>query len=175
MHSQDAGIGAAYDPAPTNESISKSFAVDPVPAAQGQGGVFIVSDYAMYRFDAAPDGTPQITWREAYDRGTPPPKPGQIQVGSGTTPTLMGTDFVTIADNANPIDVLVYRRAAQVQGSRLVCKVPVFEENASATENSLIATNQSIVVENNYGYYGPQATLFNRATDAGDHSHRSQR
>jgi hypothetical protein len=40
---------------------------------------------------------------------------------------VMGTDFVTIADNANPIDVLVYRRAAQVQGSRLVCKVPVFE------------------------------------------------
>ena len=158
-------------PTPTtpteNESISKSFAVDPVPAAKGQGGVFIVSDYAMYRFDAAPDGTPQITWREAYDRGTPPPKPGQIQVGSGTTPTLMGTDFVTIADNANPIDVLVYRRAAQVQGSRLVCKVPVFEENASATENSLIATNQSIVVENNYGYYGPQATLFNRATTPG--------
>jgi hypothetical protein len=150
-----------------NESISKSFAVDPVPAAQGQGGVFIVSDYAMYRFDAAPDGTPQITWREEYDRGMPPPKPGQIQVGSGTTPTLMGTDFVTIADNANPIDVLVYRRAAQVQGSRLVCKVPVFEENASATENSLIATNQSIVVENNYGYYGPQATLFNRATTPG--------
>ncbi len=152
---------------PTNKSISKSFAVDPVPATQGQGGVFIVSDYAMYRFDAAPDGTPQITWREAYDRGTPPPKPGQIQVGSGTTPTLMGTDFVTIADNANPIDVLVYRRAAQVQGSRLVCKVPVFEENASATENSLIATNQSIIVENNYGYYGPQATLFNRATVPG--------
>ena len=152
---------------PIYESISKSFAVDPVPAAQGQGGVFIVSDYAMYRFDAAADGTPQITWREAYDRGTPPPKPGQIQVGSGTTPTLMGTDFVTIADNANPIDVLVYRRAAQVQGSRLVCKVPVFEKNASATENSLIATNQSIIVENNYGYYGPQATLFNRATKPG--------
>jgi hypothetical protein len=151
-----------------NESISKSFAVDPVPAAQGQGGVFIVSDYAMYRFDAAADGTPQITWREAYDRGTPPPKPGQIQVGSGTTPTLMGTDFVTIANNASPkMDVLVYRRAAQVQGSRLVCRVPVFEKDMSASENSLIATNQSIVVENNYGYYGPQATLFNRAIEPG--------
>jgi hypothetical protein len=152
---------------PIYETISKSFAVDPVPAAKGQGGVFIVSDYAMYRFDAAADGTPQITWREEYDRGTSPPKLGQIQVGSGTTPTLMGTDFVTIADNANPIDVLVYRRAAQVQGSRLVCKVPVFETGASATENSLIATNQSIIVENNYGYYGPQATLFNRATTPG--------
>ena len=151
----------------TYESISKSFAVDPVAAAQGQGGVFIVSDYAMYRFDAAADGTPQITWREEYDRGMPPPKPGQVQVGSGTTPTLMGTDFVTIADNANPIDVLVYRRAAQVQGSRLVCKVPVFEKDASATENSLIATNQSIIVENNYGYSGPEATILNRATTPG--------
>ena len=63
--------------------------------------------------------------------------------------------------------LLVYRRAAQVWGSRLVCKMPVFEENASATKNSLIATNQSIIVENNYGYYGPQATLFNRATTPG--------
>jgi hypothetical protein len=152
---------------PGNESITKSFAVDPVPAAQGQGGVFIVSDYAMYRFDAAADGTPQITWREEYNRGSPPPKPGQIQVGSGTTPTLMGTDFVTIADNANPIDVVVYRRAAQVQGSRLVCTVPVFQPDYSATENSLIATNQSIIVENNYGYTGPQATLFNGATTPG--------
>jgi hypothetical protein len=153
--------------ATTDESISKSFAVEPVAA---QGGVFIVSDYAMYRFDAAADGTPQITWREEYDRGNPPstPKPGQIQTGSGTTPTLMGTDFVTITDNAYPqMHVLVYQRAAQVQGSRLVCKVPVFEKDQSDTENSLIATNQSIIVENNYGYYGPQATLFNRATTPG--------
>jgi hypothetical protein len=148
------------DMIPGNESITKSFAV-------GQDGVFIVSDYAMYRFDAAADGTPQITWREEYNRGAPPPKPGQIQVGSGTTPTLMGTDFVTIADNANPIDVVVYRRAAQVQGSRLVCSVPVFQQDKSATENSLIATNQSIVVENNYGYTGPQATLFNGTTTPG--------
>jgi hypothetical protein len=147
---------------PTYESISKSFAVDPA------GGVFIVSDYAMYRFDAASDGTPQITWREAYDRGTPPIKPGQIQVGSGTTPTLMGSDFVTIADNAAPqMHVVVYRRAAQVQGSRLLCAVPVFEPGESATENSLIATNKSIIVENNYGYYGPAATSLGRATEPG--------
>jgi hypothetical protein len=148
---------------PANESISKSFAIDPVA-----GGVFIVSDYAMYRFDAAADGTPQITWREAYNRGISPPKPGQIQVGSGTTPTLMGTDFVTITDNApKKMHVLVYRRAAQVQGSRLVCKVPVFEKDMSDTENSMIATNQSIVVENNYGYSGPEATILNRATTPG--------
>jgi hypothetical protein len=50
----------------TPEPISKSSATDPTR----QGGVFIVSDYALYRFDADSDGAPQITWREPYDRGT---------------------------------------------------------------------------------------------------------
>jgi hypothetical protein len=146
------------------EPISKSFAVDPVAE---RGGVFIVSDYAMYRFDADATGAPQITWREAYDRGTRQ-KPGQVQQGSGTTPTLMGTDFVAIADNADPqLHVLVYRRAAAVQGSRLVCAVPVFLPERSATENSFIATDHSIIVENNYGYANLRATMFGRTTEPG--------
>jgi hypothetical protein len=55
------------------ETISQSFAVDPVAE---RGGVFIVSDYALYRFDAEATGAPQITWREPYDRGTRQ-KPGR--------------------------------------------------------------------------------------------------
>lgn len=146
------------------ETISKSFAVDPVAE---RGGVFIVSDYALYRFDAGPDGTPAITWRESYDRGSGL-KPGQLQVGSGTTPTLMGSQFVAITDNAEPqMHVLVYRRAPAVEGSRLVCVEPVFEPGMSATENSLIATERSIIVENNYGYTGPEATGFGRTTAPG--------
>jgi streptogramin lyase len=43
------------------ETISKSFAVDPVAE---RGGIFIVSDYALYRFDADANGRPQITWHE---------------------------------------------------------------------------------------------------------------
>jgi hypothetical protein len=146
------------------EPISKSFAVDPVAE---RGGVFIVSDYAMYRFDADATGAPQITWREVYDRGSRQ-KPGQVQQGSGTTPTLIGTDFVAIADNADPqLHVLVYRRAAAVQGSRLVCAVPVFLPGRSATENSFIATDHSIIVENNYGYANLRATMFGRTTEPG--------
>ena len=72
----------------TIEPISKSFATDPT----AQGGVFIVSNYAMYRFDASRSGGPQVTWREPYDRGTMQ-KPGQVQQGSGTTPTLLGTSM----------------------------------------------------------------------------------
>ena len=86
------------------EQIGNSFAVDET------GGVYIVTDKAMYRFDAAPAGAPSVTWREAY-ANIGIKKPGQTQAGSGTTPTLMGTQYVAITDNADPMNVVVYRRA----------------------------------------------------------------
>jgi hypothetical protein len=80
----------------------------------------------------------------------------------------MGGDFVTIADNADPfMNVLVYKRARQVDGPRLVLSQPVFAENLGCTENSLIATDTSILVENNYGYTGPEATLNGLSTEPG--------
>jgi hypothetical protein len=64
----------------------------------------------------------------------------------------MGEDYVAIADNANPMNVVVYRRAEKTGGEpRVVCEKPVFRPGASATDNSLIATDRSIVVENNFG------------------------
>jgi hypothetical protein len=147
----------------TPEPTSKSFATDPTR----RGGIFIVSDYALYRFDADSDGAPEITWREPYDRGTRV-KPGQVQQGSGTTPTLIGRKYVTIADNADPeMHVVVFKRAAKVEGSRLVCSEPVFQPFRGATENSLIATDRSIIIENNYGYVGPQSTENGLATTPG--------
>lgn len=143
------------------ESIDNSFAMDET------GGVFIASSHAMYRFDTGPGGKPVITWREAYDRGVRV-KPGQVAIGTGTTPTLMGADFVTITDNADPrMHVLVYRRAATVDGPRLVCSEPVFMSNRGDTENSLIATDKSIIVENNYGYGGPEDTIYGKTTEPG--------
>jgi hypothetical protein len=148
----------------SGEAIVKSFAVDPDPS---RGGVFIVSDHQLYRFDAASDGSPLVTWQETYDRGIRV-KPGQITQGSGTTPTLMGTDLVTIADNADPqMHVLVYRRAAQTNRPRLVCAEPVFQPLRSDTFNSLIATNRSISVENNYGYRDVLSTFLGATTEPG--------
>src|SRR5437016_5747532 len=46
------------------EAIGNSFAVDET------GGVFIVSDHAMYRFDAGAMREPVVTWRSEYDRGS---------------------------------------------------------------------------------------------------------
>jgi hypothetical protein len=144
------------------EKISNSFAVDRT------GGVFIVSDRALYRFDARPSGGPKVSWRLRYpDSGIH--KPGQVDAGSGTTPTLMGRRLVAITDNANPMHVLVVRRAKRLRARgrgraslarrsrRLVCKRRVFAKGGSATDNSLIATRTGIVVENNHGYDEPLA------------------
>ena len=136
----------------TGEPIGNSFAVDET------GGVFIVTDKAMYRFDADRNGEPRVTWREVYDN-TGGQKPGQTEHGSGTTPTLMGSRYVSITDNADPIDVVVYQRGKVATGSRKICTQPVFDKGASSTDNSLIGTARSMVVENNYGYTGPTSTM----------------
>jgi hypothetical protein len=143
----------------TGEPIGNSFAVDET------GGVYIVTDKAMYRFDAQ-EGRPAVTWRREYPNiGVV--KPGQTEQGSGTTPTLIGRRYVTITDNADPMDVLVYERQARVQGPRLVCKQPVFQKGASDTDQSLIASQRSIIAENNYGYTGPASTMNGAVTSPG--------
>jgi len=117
----------------------------------GEDGVFVVSDHAMYRFKARADGTPDVIWRKTYDRGSGR-KTGQINQGSGTTPTVLGKRYVAITDNADPrMHVLVYDR----DSGRLHCSVPVFGKGRSATENSLVGWDNGLVVENNSGYLNP--------------------
>lgn len=136
-------------------------------AADETGGVYIASTRAMYRFDADQQGAPAITWQEAYDAGTQV-KPGQVNIGTGTTPTLMGTEYVTITDNAEPrMHVLVYRRPKGVQGPRLVCAEPVFQPGFGSNENSLVATDKSIIVENNFGYVDITSTQNGSTTKPG--------
>lgn len=127
------------------EEIENSFSV-------AEDGVYIVSDHALYRFELGAAREPRIVWRETYDRGTRR-KVGQINQGSGTTPTLLGDRYVAIGDNAEPrMNVLVYRRDRAVTRSRRVCATPVFAPGASATENTFIGHGRSLVVENNAGY-----------------------
>ena len=148
------------------ERIQNSFAV-------GTDGAFIVSDHALYAFAADPStGAPKVTWRAQYDRGTHR-KLGQIDQGSGTTPTLLGDEFVAIADNAEPrLNVLVYRRGpidfGQRRGSeRLICKQPLFAPGASATDNSFIGIGRSLVIENNAGYDIFPTMMFGKTSAGG--------
>jgi hypothetical protein len=131
-----------------HETIANSFAVD------DDGGIYVVTATALYRLDAAASGRPRVTWRERYPNSGIL-KPGQVSAGSGTTPTVMGRDWVAITDNADPMHVVVYRRGAGVRGEREICRQAVFRKGASDTENSLIAAGRAIIVTNNYGYEGP--------------------
>ena len=147
------GVVGVLDPATgitqattLGEEIENSFAVD-------RDGVYVVSDAAMYRLWAEPGQAPAVVWSSVY-QNVGIKKPGQFNAGSGTTPTLMSGGYVAITDNADPMNVVVYRRATTLRPgqTRVVCEVPVFDAGASATENSLIAVGNSLIVENNYGY-----------------------
>jgi hypothetical protein len=142
------------------EEIANSFAVD------DGGGVYVVTQKALYRLDAAGDGAPAVGWREQY-RNSGISKPGQVHAGSGTTPTVMEGGRVAIADNDDPMNVVVYKKARQVSGSRIVCTQPVFSKGASATDQSLIAARNSIVVENNYGHGSPTSVNDGKTTTPG--------
>jgi hypothetical protein len=65
--------------------------------------------------------------------------------------------------------VVVYRKAVRLKRGqrRVVCRVPVFEPGASATENSLITNGRSLYVENNYGYQDPFGPNSGALTTAG--------
>src|SRR6202000_2283110 len=87
--------------------IENSFAVG------NDGDVYIASSQSLYRFDAGPGGIPQITWQVTYPNSGIH-KPGQVDAGTGTTPAVMSGGYVAITDNADPMDVVVYRTAPTV-------------------------------------------------------------
>lgn len=131
-----------------------------------EDGIYIVSDTAMYRFDTDDDGNPYYTWRTAYDRGTTL-KPGAINQGSGTTPTLLdvpvydkeGEDaeqvgvrkLCAITDNADSrVNIVIYDRLT----GEVIDELPLFTEGKSVSENSIVAYGRSFIIENNYSETG---------------------
>ncbi len=151
-----------------HQEIENSFAV-------GRDGAYIVTDKAMYKFRAGTNLRPKIVWKSRY-RNIGVQKVGQFNAGSGTTPTLIGAasarpktamaKYVAITDNADPMDVVVYRTDDRLgaRQRRVVCQVPVFRQGASDDENSLISIGRSLIVENNYGY---DLTKFNDVIGGG--------
>ena len=139
----------------TREEIQNSFSV-------GKDGVYIVSNFALYKFRFN-EKTKQVEldpkWAKTFSEGDlvydndGKIKPGHLNAGSGTTPTLMGDDFVIIGDNDTAyINVCVYSQKT----GKLVFKHKLFGDMAgSAVENSIFAYNKSFVVANQYGYTDP--------------------
>ncbi len=145
----------------TGEEIQNSFAV-------GKDGVYIVSDKRMYRLKATKSGMPRVIWKAGY-KNTGLVKPSMVNAGSGTTPTIMDGGLVAIADNGDPMNIVVYRTAKKLKKGekRKVCEQPVFGMGTGATENSLMVSQRSIIVENNYGYQDPFGPNSGMVTEPG--------
>ncbi len=132
-------------------------------ATDESGGVYVVSDEALHRLGAGPEGTPQVTWRTAYDRGSER-KSGQPSRGSGSSPVLLDGGVVAITDNADPrMNVVFLDRGTGAE----ICRQPVFDDDASATGSSLVSVGTGVVVENNHGYASPMSTVLGFATSPG--------
>lgn len=142
------GAAIALRSGNADEGIDNALAV-------GKNGVYVVSNHAMYSFSRSEKGEIVTQWRELYDRGSAP-KLGTMGHGSGTTPTLIGDDYVAITDNADgKVNVLVYAQQDK-PGSQLICKQGVFPEGRGASENSLAVVGNAVIVENNFAYDGPK-------------------
>ena len=155
-----------------NEEIQNTLAIC-------KDGVYIVSDTAMYRFDIGEDGVPYYTWRTAYDRGTTL-KPGAINQGSGTTPTLLDVPvydkegdgakqvgvrkLCAITDNADSrVNIVIYDRL----NGEIVDEVPLFTEGKSVSENSIVAYGRSFIIENNFSESGAGFLVKNPTSEPG--------
>ena len=155
-------ISANQDCATTDEAdleiVSNSVAVDE------NGGVYVLTSAAMYRFDW--DGrTLSLGWRAEYQSAEEVPSPIRLGPGSGSTPSLMGTAadddrFVVITDGLGLMNLVLFWRdevpadwepIAPGEDPRIACEIPIdFGTGATEaiSEQSVAVRGYSAVVVN---------------------------
>ncbi len=148
---------------PRTELIRNTFAV--TKAGEHTAAAYLATSAKMYRIDAGIDDIPRLVWSEPYD--TVPydtnnelyfngVKNGQYELGTGTTPTVLGEGkYVAITDNATPMKVVIYRTDDSLDpgDERIVCAEPVFEDQiGQSSSNSLVGSRNSLIATNNFNY-----------------------
>jgi len=136
------------------EQIQNSFSAGP-------DGIYMVTNVGLYKLwfnektrhiELDPKWAPTYEKDHLFYDNDRKVKPGHLNNGSGTTPTLIDDRFVAIVDNApGQVNLNVFR---QKDGS-LVSKLPLFESGAGAVENSVVAYEDHLIVGNTYGYVDP--------------------
>jgi len=130
------------------ENVSNSIAVDET------GAIYTVTDTAQYKHRLAGDRIEQV-WRARYETGAG----GGVRLGdgSGSTPSLMGTDarddrFVVITDGQKLMHLVLMWRdeipagwtpIAPGKDRRIACEIPVRFGDPAATET---VDEQSVLV-----------------------------
>ncbi len=117
---------------------------------------YAITSKALYKLVVGGDGRPRVVWRAGYDHSVDKSQLGQLCVGSGTSPTILGGGkYVTINDSATPMKVLVFRTATKLKPGqrRLIGSIPVFADMAGqAAANSILGYRDSMVIQNSYGH-----------------------
>jgi hypothetical protein len=136
------------------EQIQNSFSVGP-------DGVYMVTNVALYKLwfnektrhiELDPKWAPNYAKGDLFYENDRKIKPGHLNNGSGTTPTLIDDRFVAIVDNApGHVNLNIFRQ----EDGTLVSKLPLFESGAGAVENSVVAYGDHLIVGNTYGYVDP--------------------
>ena len=75
-----------------------------------------------------PGTSVSVLWNITYDAGSGP-RPGSFARGSGSTPTLLGDDYVAVTDNNNTHNNLLIFRQNATGTQKPLCKVPLFQAN----------------------------------------------
>ena len=125
-----------------HEGLQNQLAIDST-------GVYVLTNEYMNKLIVNNDGKIKLKWRSSYDNRAG--LNGLVGSGSGTSPTLFGKndDLIAIADNGIPqMHMNVYHR----DDGRLICSLPVFGEEETGCENSLIGYGNDVVIENNGGF-----------------------
>lgn len=149
VHDLNAGGGG--------ESINNSFAVGPK-------GAFVASNERLYRFTYA-DGVLKKVWSKAYTPGIPTSNLGRLNPrGTGTTPTLLGGQYVVLCDGSPKMNLVLYRQSdGKELGRRALFGKGAQGTTQSGCENSVVVFRRTtkaphhwrIVVGNTWGYLSP--------------------
>jgi hypothetical protein len=142
-----------------HQTTDEDLATDP-------SGTYVVTEAALYRLVAGPDGTPRVVWRRAIPSGLADSHAGRVHPGPGTPPAIVPGGYVAVADGLNPPRVEVLR----IRGGdrrRLACAVEVFKGGHGSVEAPLTVAGHSIVVSNAYGYDSLLTTEGGRTTTGG--------
>lgn len=147
------------------EQISNSIATDE------NGGIYVVSSKAMYRVQwngsTLSRNTATGAWRAAYNVGDGLLGDGRLGLGSGSTPTLMGSGaqkFVVITDGAKVANIVVFWRdgipadwkpVATGKDRRIAAEKPVNfndpnRQQTVSEQSVLVSGYGAVVVSNDY-------------------------
>ncbi len=126
------------------EPVRHGLAVD-------QGGAYVVTDDALRRLAAGPDGTPHVVWRTEHT--------GR----SGSAPVLVEGAVAVTDEHDDRLGVVFLARDTGAD----LCRQPVFEKGHGATDSTLASLGRGVVVANNHGYSSPRSTLLGFTSDPG--------